>query len=188
VKVTVDKTPLRDLLVITPESFQDDRGFFLEVYRQDVFRAAGLPDAFVQLNHSRSIKNVVRGIHFQWDPAMGKLMRVTQGTAFLVAVDLRQGSPTFGKWHGVTLDAAAKRQVWAPASFGRGFCALSDWVEIEYLCTGTYNPAGESGILWNDPAIGIEWPVEDPILSEKDRKAQTLSAWLTRPEAGRFRL
>jgi dTDP-4-dehydrorhamnose 3,5-epimerase len=131
---------------------------------------------------------VVRGLHFQWDPPMGKLMRVTQGTAFLVAVDLRKDSPTLGKWFGATFGAEEKRQLWAPASFARGFCALTDAVEIEYLTTGTYNSKGESGILWNDPAIGIEWPVQHPTLSDKDAKAQTLAQWLARPESNHFQV
>lgn len=185
-KVHIEKTPLPDLLVVSHEFFQDERGFFMEVFRQDVFREAGLPDAFVQFNQSRSSTNVVRGLHFQWAPPMGKLMRVTQGAAFLVAVDLRKGSPTLGKWHGVEVTADSKRQVWAPAGFARGFCVLSDQAEIEYLCTGVYNPSSESGLLWNDPTIGIEWPVTDPILSDKDRKAQSLVEWLQRPEAAHF--
>jgi dTDP-4-dehydrorhamnose 3,5-epimerase len=185
-RVDVEQTPLPDVLVVSHEFFQDQRGFFIEVFRQDVFRQVGLPDTFVQFNHSRSAKNVVRGLHFQWAPPMGKLMRVTQGAAFLVAVDIRKGSPTLGKWYGVEINAESRRQVWAPAGFARGFCVLSDYAEIEYLCTGVYNSNGEAGILWNDPAIGIEWPVGDPVLSDKDRKAQSLAEWLKRPEAGHF--
>lgn len=117
---------------------------------------------------------------------MGKLMRVTSGKAFLVAVDIRHGSPTRGEWFGIELDGASNRQVWAPAGFARGFCVLSDFAEIQYLCTGVYNGAGESGILWNDPAIGIRWPVEEPILSDKDRRAQPLEEWLQRQESRNF--
>jgi dTDP-4-dehydrorhamnose 3,5-epimerase len=117
---------------------------------------------------------------------MGKLMRVTQGRAFLVAVDIRVGSPTFGRWVGLDATADQPRQLWAPASFARGFCVLSDFAEIEYLTTGTYNKAAESGILWNDPAIGVEWPVTEPILSAKDESAQTLAEWTTRPESSNF--
>ncbi len=186
-KVHVEQTPLPDLLVVSHEFFQDQRGFFIEVFRQDEFRAAGLPDTFAQFNHSRSLKNVVRGLHFQWDPPMGKLMRVTQGVCFLVAVDVRKGSPAFGMWYGIEVTAESRRQVWAPAGFARGFCVLSDYAEIEYLCTGTYNSKGESGILWNDSAIGIEWPVREPILSEKDRNAQSLSTWLSLPQSNNFR-
>lgn len=185
-KIEIEQTPLSGCVVLKHEFFADERGFFLEVYRQDVFREAGLPDRFVQLNHSRSAKNVVRGLHFQWDPPMGKLMRVTQGSAFLVAVDIRKGSPTLGRWFGVNVTAESKRQVWAPAGFARGFAVLSEYAEIEYLCTGVYNPKGESGFRWNDPAVGIEWPVGEPILSNKDLNAGTLAAWLERTESNLF--
>ena len=117
---------------------------------------------------------------------MGKLMRVSLGTAFLVAVDIRKGSPTLGKWVGVEASAENRRQVWAPAGFARGFCVLSDVAEIQYKCTGTYNTKGESGIRWDDPEIGIEWPIQDVSLSEKDAKAQTLAKWLSRPESANF--
>jgi dTDP-4-dehydrorhamnose 3,5-epimerase len=172
--------------VVVPEVFEDDRGFFLEVFRADQFKQLGLPQEFVQENHSRTAKNVVRGLHFQWDPPMGKLMRVTQGEAFLVAVDIRKGSPTMGQWYGTRVSARDKRQVWAPAGFARGFCVVSDYAEVQYLCTGTYNNKAESGILWNDPAVGIDWPVTDPILSGKDAKAQTLDQWLASPLSERF--
>lgn len=185
-RVHVETTPIKDLLVVVPEVFEDERGFFVEVYHQEEFRRAGLPDTFVQLNHSRSARNVVRGLHFQWEPPMGKLMRVTLGTAYLVAVDIRKGSPTLGRWFGAEVSAASKRQIWAPAGFARGFCVLSEYAEIQYLCTGTYNKEGESGVLWSDPAIGVEWPVSDPILSEKDTRAQTLENWLSRPESDNF--
>ena len=185
-RVHVETTPIEDLLVVVPEVFEDERGFFVEVYHQEEFRKAGLPDTFVQLNHSRSARNVVRGLHFQWEPPMGKLMRVTLGTAYLVAVDIRKGSPTLGRWFGAEVSAASKRQIWAPAGFARGFCVLSEYAEIQYLCTGTYNKEGESGVLWSDPAIGVDWPVSDPILSEKDTRAQTLQDWLSRPESDNF--
>jgi dTDP-4-dehydrorhamnose 3,5-epimerase len=117
---------------------------------------------------------------------MGKLMRVSFGSAFLVAVDIRKGSPTLGKWCGVEVSAENRRQVWAPAGFARGFCVLSEVAEIQYKCTGIYNSQAESGIRWDDPQIGIEWPVNQPSLSEKDRKAQTLEEWLARPESDHF--
>jgi dTDP-4-dehydrorhamnose 3,5-epimerase len=185
-KVFVDRTPIDDVLVVRHEVFRDERGFFMEVYRRDLFTDAGLPREFVQLNHSRSARGVLRGLHFQWEPPMGKLMRVTQGTAFLVAVDIRVGSPTLGKWFGLELSSDSNQQLWAPAGFARGFCALSEFVEIEYLTTGTYNGAAESGIRWNDPEIGITWPVKEPTLSAKDQQAQTLAEWLRRPEAAQF--
>jgi dTDP-4-dehydrorhamnose 3,5-epimerase len=112
---------------------------------------------------------------------MGKLMRVTYGSAFFVAVDIRKGSPTLGRWFGVEVSAQDKRQVWAPAVFARGFCAVSDFAEVQYKCTGIYNPKGESGIRWNDPKISIHWPVKEPELSGKDRQAQTLDEWLASP-------
>jgi dTDP-4-dehydrorhamnose 3,5-epimerase len=182
----VEKTFIRDLLIITPEMFKDDRGFFTETYRKDKFTEFGLPTEFVQDNHSRSAKGVVRGLHFQWEPPMGKLMRVTQGAAFLVAVDIRVGSPTFGKWLGVEASVDNRKQVYAPAGFARGFCVVSDFAEIQYKCTGIYSNKAESGVLWNDPAIGIEWPVKDPILSKKDEVAQTLEEWSKKPDAKNF--
>jgi dTDP-4-dehydrorhamnose 3,5-epimerase len=117
---------------------------------------------------------------------MGKLMRVTRGEAFLVAVDIRKDSPTLGKWLGLKVSEENRLQVWAPAGFARGFCVLSEYAEIQYLCTGIYSNKGESGILWNDPEIGIEWPVKDPILSEKDMKAQTLAQWLESENSNHF--
>jgi dTDP-4-dehydrorhamnose 3,5-epimerase len=183
---SVEKTGIRDLLIITPEMFKDDRGFFTETYRKDKFTEFGLDLEFVQDNHSRSAKNVVRGLHFQWEPPMGKLMRVTQGAAFLVAVDIRTGSPTFGKWVGVEASVDNRKQVYAPAGFARGFCVLSEFAEIQYKCTGIYSNKAESGILWNDPAIGIEWPIKDPVLSKKDEVAQTLDQWSGKPESRFF--
>jgi dTDP-4-dehydrorhamnose 3,5-epimerase len=186
VKITVESTHLNGVVVLVPDVFEDARGFFLEAYRKDQFQELGLPGDFVQENHSGSVRNVVRGLHFQWEPAMGKLMRVTRGTAFLVAVDIRKGSPTVGKWVGVTASAENRKQVWAPPGFARGFCVVSDFAEIQYKCTGIYNNTRESGVLWNDPAIGIDWPVTTPILSAKDEKAQTLAQWHARPESERF--
>lgn len=186
-KVTVQQTPLPDCLLVSPEIFEDHRGFFTEVYRQDEYAAVGLPANFVQLNHSRSRRNVTRGLHFQWEPPMGKVMRVLSGAAFLVAVDIRKGSPALGKWFGVELEERSRKLLWAPAGFARGFCVLSEWAEIEYLTTGTYNKAGESGICWDDSAIGVTWPVKDPILAERDRTAQTLAEWLNRSESEFFR-
>jgi dTDP-4-dehydrorhamnose 3,5-epimerase len=168
------------------KAFEDYRGYFMETYRQDQFGELGLPSSFVQDNHSRSKKGVVRGLHFQWDPPMGKLMRVTRGAAFLVAVDLRVGSPTLGKWVGVEATVENRKQIWAPASFARGFCALTDNTEVQYKCTGIYNGKAESAIRWNDPAIGIEWPLREVIISEKDRNAQSLAEWLDSSNARNF--
>lgn len=181
--IKIESRFLRDVVVLIPDIFQDSRGFFMETFREDQFREHGLPTHFVQDNHSRSTRGVVRGLHFQWRPPMGKLMRVTLGSAFLVAVDIRRGSPTVGEWVGIEASAENRRQVYAPAGFARGFCVLSEMAEIQYKCTGIYNNKGESGIRWNDPAVGVEWPVKDPILSDKDKAAQTLTEWLARPEA-----
>jgi dTDP-4-dehydrorhamnose 3,5-epimerase len=187
-EIKVESRIFRDVAVLVPDVFQDSRGFFMETFREDQFKTLGLPYHFVQDNHSRSARGVVRGLHFQWAPLMGKLMRVTLGSAFLVAVDIRKGSPTLGKWVGIEASAENRRQVWAPAGFARGFCVLSEFAEIQYKCTGLYNNKGESGVLWNDPAIGIEWPlpVGEVQLSEKDKKAQTLAQWLASPDAANF--
>src|SRR3972149_2265096 len=150
-KVFAEPTIIPDVLVVSHEIFQDRRGFFMEVFRHDEYMKNGIPTGFVQLNHSGSAQNVLRGLHFQWDPPMGKLMRVTRGRAFLVAVDIRKGSKTLGKWVGFELSADERREIWAPAGFAGGFCVLSDYAEIQYLCTATHNPKGESGILWKDP-------------------------------------
>src|SRR5579862_850704 len=168
---TIESVHLNDVKVILPEVRGDSRGFFMETFRADQFRELGLPADFVQDNHSKSKKGVLRGLHFQWEPPMGKLMRVTQGVAFLVAVDIRKGSPTLGQWFGRELTAESKTQIWAPAGFARGFCVLSDFAEIEYLCSGVYNSGAESGFAWNDPHLAIPWPVKDPIISGKDAKA-----------------
>ena len=161
--------------VISLDVFSDNRGYLSIPFRQDEFAALGLPTEFVQDNHSRSIKNVVRGLHFQLDPPMGKIMRVTRGTAWLVTVDLRQDSPTFLQYLGVMANAENQRQVWAPAEFARGFAAMEDNTEVQYKCTGMFDKAGDSAIRWDDPAIGIAWPVGNPILSEKDINAPSVA-------------
>jgi dTDP-4-dehydrorhamnose 3,5-epimerase len=185
-KISIESRFLGDVMVVVPEIFQDSRGFFMETFRTDQFKDLGLPTHFVQDNHSRSAKGVVRGLHFQWEPPMGKLMRVTAGAAFLVAVDIRHGSPTLGQWVGIEASAENRRMVWAPAGFARGFCALSDATEIQYKCTGTYNSQAESAIRWNDPAIGIKWPLSDPLVSAKDANARALADWLASPESQNF--
>jgi len=185
-KLTVRHLSIPGVLLLEHEVFEDARGFFMEVYKRDAFREAGLPDQLHQQNHSRSARGVIRGLHFQWNQPMGKLMRVTEGTAFLVAVDIRHGSPTLGRWVSETVSAENKRQLWAPAGFARGFCVLSDFAQIEYLCTAVYNPAGESGIRWDDPDVGVDWPVKEPLLSGKDAAAQSLREWLARPESQAF--
>jgi dTDP-4-dehydrorhamnose 3,5-epimerase len=186
-EIRVESWQLGDVCVLIPQAFQDDRGFFTETFRADQFKTLGLPTEFVQDNHSGSVRGVLRGLHFQWSPPMGKLMRVTRGTAFLVAVDIRKGSPTLGRWFGAEVSAENRKQIWAPAGFARGFCVLSDYAEIQYKCTGVYSNKGESGILWNDPEIGIEWPLHEVQLSQKDCNAQTLKQWLQSPESENFK-
>jgi dTDP-4-dehydrorhamnose 3,5-epimerase len=182
-QLRIESTHLDGVVVLVPELFEDERGFFLEAYRADQFRELGLPHQFEQDNHSGSTRNVLRGLHFQYDPPMGKLMRVTRGTAFLVAVDIRPDSPTLGEWLGLEVSAENRRQVWAPAGFARGFCVLSDFAEIQYKCTAVYSSSGESGVRWDDPDIGVQWPVVAPLLSKRDTRSLTLREWLLLPEA-----
>ena len=182
----IESTHLRDIAVIVPDVYEDDRGYFMETFREDQFRELGLPTNFVQDNHSFSRKGVIRGLHFQWNPPMGKLMRVTRGVAFLVAVDVRLGSPTVGQWFGIEASDENKRQVWAPAGFARGFCALTDQVHVQYKCTGIYNSKAESAIRWDDSDIGIKWPLQDAIVSAKDKNARSLQNWLASDEAVHF--
>jgi len=189
-QLSVERTAIPEVLLVRHGAFQDDRGFLLEAYHQGAFAehaGLGLPSTFVQLNHSRSVKGVTRGLHFQWQPPMGKYMRVARGTAFLVAVDIRPGSPTLGQHVSVVADDQNHLALWAPACFARGFATLSDVVDIEYLVTGHYDGAAESGIAWNDPELGIDWPIAEPITSARDASAQTLAQWLARPEAQHFR-
>jgi dTDP-4-dehydrorhamnose 3,5-epimerase len=183
---TVEATAIPEVRLVRPRLFPDDRGWFAEILQVEAFEPLGLPSRFVQVNQSRSARGVVRGLHFQWEPPQGKLMRVVSGRAFMVAVDIRPGSPTLGRH--VAVEASAEEPVlfWAPASFARGFAALSDVAEIEYFCTNPYNAGCESGIRWDDPALGIAWPVDAPKLSSKDATAGTLADWLARPESAAF--
>ncbi len=184
--MNIEPTKLKGLVTIHPDTKGDARGFFLEVYRKDIFEQNGLPFHFVQENHSSSMKNVLRGLHFQWEPKLGKLIRVIKGKAFTVAVDIRPSSPTLGEWVGIELSEENKIQVFAPAGFATGFAVTGEIADVEYHYTALYNPNGESNIKWNDPAIGIEWPVVDPIISPRDEKAQTLEEWLSKPESKLF--
>jgi dTDP-4-dehydrorhamnose 3,5-epimerase len=172
--LNVIQTELPGILIIEPQVFADERGFFLEIYHAQRFREAGLPDTFVQDNQSRSKRGVVRGLHYQEPGAQGKLVRCTRGTLFDVAVDIRIGSPTFGRWFGMELSEVAMTMLWVPAGFAHGFCALTDEADLVYKCTTTYAPQHDRSILWNDPEIGIEWPVATPTLSPKDAAAPRL--------------
>jgi dTDP-4-dehydrorhamnose 3,5-epimerase len=185
-QIKKESTHLGEIVIVSPEVFEDERGFFMETYRDDQFEALGLPTNFVQDNHSRSKRNVLRGLHFQYEPPMGKLMRVTYGQAFLVAVDLRKGSPTLGKWWGTELSAENKKWMWAPASFARGFCVLSDWAEVQYKTTATYNGQTDIAIRFDDPDIGIRWPISEPQISDRDRKAISFAQWLESPASECF--
>ncbi len=182
----IESRYLEEVVVVVPQAYRDERGFFMETYRTDQFEKLGLPTKFVQDNQSFSRKGVIRGLHFQWDPPMGKLMRVTRGTAFLVAVDIRKGSPTLGKWAGLEVSSENMKQVWAPAGFARGFCALTEEVEVQYKCTAIYSSKAESAVRWDDPGIGIDWPQKDVLLSAKDREAGTLTDWLASPNSKHF--
>ena len=186
--MSIESVHLDSVIVLAHERFKDERGFFMETFRADRFRELGLPTEFKQDNLSRSAKHVLRGLHFQWNPPMGKLMRVAQGRAFLVAVDIRHDSATLGQSFGLEVSADEGKQVWAPAGFARGFCALSDGVEIQYRCTAIYNPRAEGGIRWNDPALGIDWPVSNPILSNKDKNASSWAEWLASEGSTLFRV
>ncbi len=158
-------------LVIEPKVFGDERGFFMESWNLALFKDAGLDLTFVQDNHSRSAKGVLRGVHFQNPNPQGKLVRVVAGAVWDVAVDLRQSSPYFGKWFGIELSVDNKRLYWVPPGFGHGFLTLEDNTDFLYKCTSTYEPAAEQSLLWNDPTVGIDWPVGAivPQLSQKDR-------------------
>lgn len=170
------RTELSGVIVIEPDVYRDDRGFFLETYHARKYAEGGVAATFVQDNHSRSVRGTVRGLHAQRSLPQGKLVRVVQGEIFDVVVDVRRGSPTFARWIGVTLSAANFRQCYVPPNFAHGFCVLSDTAELEYKCTDFYDPSDEIRLLWNDPDIGIAWPVRAPLLSDKDRAAQPLAA------------
>jgi dTDP-4-dehydrorhamnose 3,5-epimerase len=171
-------TELPDVILIQPRIFEDQRGFFLESYQKERFAAAGIHADFVQNNHSASTKGVLRGLHYQIRQPQGKLVRVVVGEIFDVAVDLRRHSPTFGHWVGVTLSSEKKNQLWVPPGFAHGFYVTSEKAEILYKATDYYAPQWERSLLWNDPMLGIHWPIikgEIPILSEKDRQGVLLS-------------
>ena len=163
-------TELAGVVVIEPRVFTDARGFFFESYNAERYAQAGIPGAFVQDNHSSSARNTIRGLHYQFRRPQGKLLRVIHGAVFDVAVDIRRGSPTFGRWVGIELSAENKRQLFIPAGFAHGFCVTSELAEVEYKCTDVYVPNDQHGVLWSDPTISIPWPAREPILSDKDRE------------------
>ncbi len=164
-----------DLLVIEPRVFQDDRGFFMETYQAERYAQNGVPERFVQDNLSRSSRRVLRGLHYQLERPQAKLVSVVEGEVFDVAADIRRGSPTFGKWVGVVLSGENHRQLYIPEGFAHGFQVLSEYALFAYKCTDFYHPPGERGIRWDCPRLAIEWPLADPILSDKDAAYPTLA-------------
>ena len=168
-------TAIPDVLIIEPDVHRDGRGFFLETYHEQKYRAGGVPGPFLQDNHSLSVGGTLRGLHLQARHPQGKLVRVVEGEIFDVAVDVRRGSPAFGRWVGHTLSAENFRQCWVPPGFAHGFCVLTERAHVEYKCTDFYDAAGEIGIIWNDPTLGIVWPIASPIVSDRDRRHPKLS-------------
>ena len=168
-------TSIPDVVIVEPDVYRDGRGFFLETFHADKYRTAGIVAPFVQDNRSQSVGGTLRGLHLQRSRPQGKLIHVVHGEIFDVAVDVRRGSPTFGRWIGVTLSADNFKQCYVPPGFAHGFCVLSPVAQVEYKCTDLYDPAGEIGIAWNDPALAIPWPVNAPVLSERDTRHPLLA-------------
>jgi dTDP-4-dehydrorhamnose 3,5-epimerase len=164
------RASIPDVIIIDPCVFPDERGYFMETYKRSEFAAAGITDLFVQCNQSKSSKGILRGLHFQSPPkAQGKLIRILDGEIYDVAVDIRKASPTFGRWVSVALSVQTKRMVYVPPGFAHGFCVTSEDAEIQYMTTEEYSPDFECGLIWNDPDLGIDWPITAPILSSRDR-------------------
>jgi dTDP-4-dehydrorhamnose 3,5-epimerase len=170
----VRPSDIPDVLIVEPKVFADERGFFFESYRREHFRAAGIDCDFVQDNHARSVKNTLRGLHYQREPGQAKLIRVTRGTIVDVAADIRPGSATFGQWVAIELSAENFRMLFVPVGFAHGYAVLSDVAEVQYKCSHHYLPEQEASVAWNDPDIGVAWPLTDPILSERDQNAPSL--------------
>lgn len=169
------ETALPGVILVEPTVHRDHRGFFLETYHRKKYARGGIDAAFVQDNHSRSARGILRGLHAQGRRPQGKLVRCVEGAIFDVAVDIRRGSPTFARWTGAELTAEGFRQMWIPPGFAHGFCVLTEAAQVEYKCTEVYLPEDELAVRWDDPEIGIEWPIDEPVLSEKDRGAPRLS-------------
>lgn len=181
-QITVTQTPIEELLVLDAKVFHDERGFFMETYSKRDFQSIGIQDEFVQENHSRSEKNVIRGLHFQDERApMAKLVRCTRGKIFDVAVDIRSNSETFGKWFGIELSEDNKKMLYIPVGFAHGFQTLTDLTEVQYRQTSYYNPKAEKNISWDDPELNISWPITDPTLSERDQNAMSFTQYKTSP-------
>ena len=181
-KTHLTSTPLAGLVIVDIDFFEDERGFFIESWHKRDFAAAGLDLAFVQEGHSRSGRGVLRGLHYQDMTApMGKLLRCTVGRIFDVAVDLRVSSPSFGRWFGIELSAENKRQIFVPVGLAHGFATLSDVAEVQYKQSAFYTPSSEGTIAWNDPDIGVAWPISDPILSKRDQAGMSLKTYVQNP-------
>jgi dTDP-4-dehydrorhamnose 3,5-epimerase len=181
-RINLITTTLPDLFIVETNPVQDERGFFLESYQRRSFAEVGLDATFVQDNHSRSRAGVLRGLHYQdMTASMTKLVRCTRGAIFDVAVDLRWGSPTFGCWFGVELSESNFRQLYVPVGFAHGFLVLSDVADLQYKCSNYYAPAAEGAVRWDDPALGIDWPLTQPVLSQRDRQAKTWAEYCQSP-------
>ncbi len=176
----VSAADLPGIRIIQPAIYRDARGFFVETWRADRLAEYGIHDVFVQDNHSHSTRGALRGLHWQWRRPQAKLVRVVSGTIFDVVVDVRRGSPTFGRWFGLEMAAEACTQLYVPIGFAHGFCVLSDAADVEYKCSDVYDPGGEAGLAWDDPSVGIAWPLSAPLLSSKDAEHPRLD--LSRPD------
>ena len=173
--IKVKSTSLEGFLIVEPNCYKDDRGFFLETYQEDIYKAAGITDKFVQDNQSRSIKGVIRGLHFQVNRPQAQIVTIMRGSVFDVGVDLRRNSPTFGKWHGVELSDVGQRQVYMAPGIAHGFCVLSDWADLHYKVSRFYDPDDECGMVWNDSEVNIDWPSITPLIHKRDATYQSLS-------------
>jgi dTDP-4-dehydrorhamnose 3,5-epimerase len=173
--IKVKSTSLEGFLIVEPNCYKDDRGFFLETYQEDIYKAAGITDKFVQDNQSRSIKGVIRGMHFQVNRPQAQIITIMRGSVFDVGVDLRQNSPTFGRWHGVELSDVGQRQVYMAPGIAHGFCVLSDLADLHYKVSRFYDPDDECGMIWNDSEVNIDWPSITPLIHQRDATYQSLS-------------
>jgi len=173
--IKVKSTSLEGFLIVEPNCYKDDRGFFLETYQEDIYKAAGITDKFVQDNQSRSIKGVIRGLHFQVNRPQAQIVTIMRGSVFDVGVDLRRNSPTFGKWHGVELSDVGQRQVYMAPGIAHGFCVLSDWADLHYKVSRFYDPNDECGLVWNDSEVNIDWPSITPLILQRDATYKSLS-------------
>jgi len=170
-----ERLEIPGVIYVEPDIYGDERGYLAEIYKYPEFKKEGIAKPFVQVNHSKSGKNTLRGLHYQKDPmAQGKLITVVEGEILDVIVDIREGSPYYGQWVSRKLNAESKHMLYAPEGFAHGFCVLSETAQVIYYCTGVYSPEHEGGLLWNDPALAISWPLEDPILSDTDKKLPRL--------------